>query len=89
MKTLKIEDLKIKNVKSAHSDLRTTKNAIERFNKRFESGREIHEGQMNEYNIIMFCIESGKEVIADYLEAAVCFSRDNYEEALETLKKGM
>jgi len=89
METLKIENLKIKATKSAYSDLRNTKNAIERFNKRFEAGRSINEGQMNEYNLITFCIESGKEIIADYLEGALMYAREDYSKAIEIVKEGM
>ena len=89
MTTLKIEDLKIKSGKSAYSDLSKTKNVIERANTRIESGRDLNEGQMNEYKLIIFCIESGKEIVPDYLEGALMFAREDYSGAIEMVKKGM
>ena len=89
MKTLAIESIKIKKVKSAHAELTETRSAIERINKRIESGKELNDRLMNLYNIITFCIESEKEIIADYIEAGVVLGYDDYNEGIKTVKKGM
>ncbi len=89
MNTLRIENLKIKSGKSAYAGLETTKNAIERINARIESGRELTSKMENEYNLIQFCIESGKAISPDALECAMNFVRDDYNEGLQMAKEGM